>query len=78
MAEVETELETLRTGSDYTYLSAPASGRVKAIYAKVGDAAHDVILQHGALCILSLDGLMAVETDSENAAEPGEDVYILE
>jgi len=59
MNEVETEMEQLRSGSDYSYVSAPASGRIKAVYAQTGDAVREVILEHGALAVLSLDGMMA-------------------
>ncbi|MBQ9664017.1 MAG: HlyD family efflux transporter periplasmic adaptor subunit [Oscillospiraceae bacterium] len=60
MDEVALEMQTLKSGSDYSYLSAAASGRVKAVYAKAGDAVQDVVLQNGALAVVSLDGMMAV------------------
>lgn len=40
---------------------ATAGGRVKQVFAQPGDRVEDVMLEHGALAVLSLDGLMAVE-----------------
>ena len=78
MAELETEIQTIRSGSDYTYISVPASGRIKAVYAAAGDQVQDVILEHGALAVLSLDGLMAVRFPAGNgAAAIGQSVTVV-
>ena len=77
MEELETELETIRSGSDYTYISAPAPGRVKAVYASVGDSVQDVILKHGALAVMSLDGLMAVSFPAEAEVRIGQTVSVV-
>jgi len=42
-------------------ISAPAGGYVKKIFAKAGDSVRNVMLQYGALAVLSLDGRMAVK-----------------
>ena len=42
-------------------VTARAAGRVKAVYAQAGDGVSDVVEEHGALMLLSLDGLMAVD-----------------
>ncbi len=76
MTEIETELETLRSGSDYTYLTAPASGKVKAVYAKAGDSVQDVMLQHGTLAVLSLDGLMCVRFPDGGVLSAGQTVTV--
>ena len=51
-------------------VTALAGGTVKLLYAEEGDSVQDVMLAHGALAVLSLDGLMAVdlETDSDLSA----------
>ena len=50
------------------------TGRVKKIYAREGTAAADTIYENGALLLLSLDGLMAV--DLEARAEVGQRVTV--
>ena len=47
-------------------ISASAAGRVKAIYAAVGDDVASVVYEHGALMLLSLDGYMAVDVENES------------
>ena len=44
-------------------VTAQAGGLVKVIYGNPGDAVRDVMLKHGALAVLSLDGRMAVDID---------------
>ena len=77
MGELETEMESIRSSSDYTYINAPAAGRVKAVYAAVGDAVQDVLLKHGALAVLSLDGLMAVHFPAAEAVRIGQSVTVV-
>ena len=50
------------------------AGRVKKIYAREGTAAADTVYENGALLLLSLDGLMAV--DLEARAEVGQHVTV--
>lgn len=50
------------------------AGRVKKIYAREGTAAADTVYENGALLLLSLDGLMAV--DLEARAEVGQRVTV--
>ena len=50
------------------------AGRVKKIYAREGTAAADTVYENGALLLLSLDGLMAV--DLEALAEVGQRVTV--
>lgn len=50
------------------------TGRVKKIYAREGTAAADTVYESGALLLLSLDGLMAV--DLEARAEVGQRVTV--
>ena len=77
MRELETEMESVRSASSYTYLSAPASGRVKAVYAEAGDKVQDVILRYGSLAVLSLDGLMAVRFPAEASLSIGQAVTVV-
>ena len=78
MADLQAEIEELdeqisdaenNEASDVIY--AGVSGRVKAIFAEVDDEVADVMYEHGALALLSLDGYMAVdiETDALTAGD---------
>ncbi len=50
--------------------TAPVNGRIKAVYAQAGTAVTDTMYENGALVLMSLDGLMAtdIETDADIAA----------
>lgn len=50
------------------------AGRVKKIYAREGTAATDTVYENGALLLLSLDGLMAVDLEAQ--AEVGQRVTV--
>lgn len=76
MEETEAEMEEIRSRSEYTYITAPATGRVKAVYAEAGDSVQDVILKHGALAVLSLDGLMAVRFPAGGTVMIGQRVTV--
>ena len=53
-----------------------ASGTVKMVYASVGDRVEDVMLRHGALAVLSLDGLMAVSMEADSDLTVGSTVQV--
>ena len=55
----------------------PAPGRVKEIYAAVGDKVSDVMAEHGCLAVVSLDGLMALEIDAPRPVEQGRDLTVV-
>jgi multidrug efflux pump subunit AcrA (membrane-fusion protein) len=59
-----------------TYLKAGVSGRVKILYAREGMDIADVMVAHGALAVLSLDGYMAVDVRTD-ALEPGASVNVV-
>lgn len=58
-------------------VKAKADGTVKAVYAAAGDDAQDVMLRHGALAVLSLDGKMAVQIPAETKLMTGDAVRVL-
>lgn len=62
MEDLAAQLEKERTGSSTDTVTAPG-GVVKKVYAKPGDKAEDVMLEHGALAVISLDGRMAVRLE---------------
>lgn len=55
-------------------ITAVSGGVVKTLYAQVGDNVQDVMLEHGALAMLSLDGYMAVQLSA--SAQPGQTVTV--
>ena len=57
-------------------VTALAGGIVKLLYAQEGDLAQSVMLEHGALAVLSLDGLMAVDLKTEAALAVGTAVTV--
>ena len=61
---LQEEMEDVRNEKASTSVRAKAGGRVKAVYAQAGDDVRTVMLEHGALTVLSLDGLMAVTLET--------------
>lgn len=57
-------------------ISNPTAGRVKAVYAQKGDDVAAVMSEHGALAVISLDGLMAVEFDTTASLVAGDKVWV--
>ena len=55
-------------------ITAISGGVVKTLYAQVGDKVQDVMLEHGALAVLSLDGYLAVQLSA--SAQPGQTVTV--
>lgn len=72
MSDLQEQIETLdkeiASAKDETvssYISAGVSGRLKALYAQKGDLVEDVMVAHGSLAVISLDGYMAVDIDTQ-------------
>ena len=57
-------------------LTAQVNGRVKAVYAGVGDNARQVTVERGAVAVVSVDGLMVTEIPNELSVEAGERVNV--
>lgn len=53
-----------------------AGGRVKQVFVREGDRVQDIMLEHGALAVLSLDGLMAVDLTTDAALFTGDAVTV--
>ena len=53
-------------------LTAQVNGRVKAVYAGIGDDVRQVTLDHGAVAVVSVDGLMVSEIPTDLAIEAGD------
>lgn len=57
-------------------IAAPAGGRVKLLYAQAGESVQEVMLRDGALAVLSLDGLMAVQIQRSTSLTTGDSVCV--
>ena len=57
-------------------VKALAAGTVKVVYAKEGESAADVMLEYGALAVLSLDDIMAVQLEADTSLNPGDTVSV--
>lgn len=76
MAAVEKQMETYSDEKSASTVTAPAGGRVKAIYANPGDSVTQVLVEHGALALLSLDGRMSVTLTVSSQLIPGDSIPV--
>ena len=72
MAELQTQIEDLdeqisdaEDDSASTRIKAGVSGRIKAVFGEKNADVADVMYEHGALALISLDGYMAVDIESD-------------
>ena len=70
------EIQDAGTVSTTEKLIAHAGGIVKILYAEAGESVQSVMLEHGALAVLSLDGLMAVDLETESSLSVGTAVTV--
>lgn len=76
MAAVEKQMETFSDEKSASTVTAPAGGRVKAIYANPGDSVTQVLVEHGGLALLSLDGRMCVTLTVSSQLIPGDSINV--
>ena len=76
MSTVRKQMETYSSEKAATEVSATAGGRVKLVYAKEGDRVESVMLEHGALAMLSLDSKMCVRLTVDSPLTTGESVIV--
>ncbi len=76
MAAVEKQMETYSDEKSASTVTAPAGGRVKAIYANPGDSVSAVLVEHGGLALLSLDGRMCVTLTVSSQLIPGDSINV--
>ena len=74
---IQEQMGDVKTASSTSALKATAGGRVKQVFAKPGDDVQDVMLRHGALAVLSLDGMMAVELEQNTLLAAGDPVCVI-
>lgn len=61
---------------DSNKITAQADGIVKVVYGKPGDTVRDVMLEHGALAVISLDNKMAVKITRDTGLTYGKAVTV--
>ena len=76
MEIVAGQIESYSDEKADTTVTATAGGRVKAVYAKKGDRVETVLLEHGALAVLSLDGRMSVKIAALSALSNADSVNV--
>ena len=69
IASVDSQINTASVQTVDNLISSSVYGRVKEIYARPGDDVLELMLDKGALAILSLDGFMAVDIVNETLQE---------
>ena len=76
LADIDGQLQKAHESKGDTSLTAPVAGTVKVVYAEVGEKAMDVMADHGALMLLSLDGRMAVQIPAADGLVIGSAVTV--
>ena len=76
MKAVRKQMESASDEKAATEVSATAGGRVKLVYAREGDRVESVMLEHGALAVLSLDSKMCVRLTVDSPLATGESVTV--
>ncbi len=69
ISDLDEEISDCQDDTDTEKIKASVDGRVKLIYAAAGDDVTDVMLENGAMIVLSLDGKMAVDIKAAGLAE---------
>lgn len=75
LEDLDKQINSAKSDTVSSTMKTTVSGRVKRIYAEKGDNVVDVMTEHGALAILSLDGLMTVTIDAD--CTPGDKVSVV-
>lgn len=76
MEYLQDEIQKAKDDKVSSTVTAAAGGRIKKIFAQKGDSVQNVILEHGALALLSLDGLMAVKIEEKMELPTGTSVLV--
>lgn len=70
------EIESAEDDTAAASVKSQTAGKVKEIYAEAGDSVQDVMLEYGALAVLSLDGRMALDLESNADLKVGDSVLV--
>lgn len=75
LEDLAKQIDKAKNDTANTYVSAPVTGRMKAVYVTSGDNVVDVMTKHGALAVISLDGKMKLTVDA--ALQAGSEVTVV-
>lgn len=73
---LDDEISDAKGDTVSSYITAGVSGRVKVLHAEKGDSVVNVMAEHGALAVLSLDGYMAADIVTD-ALAVGDDISVI-
>lgn len=76
MSTVRKQMESASDEKAAVEVPAAAGGRVKLVYAKEGDRVENVMLEHGALAVLSLDSKLCVRFTVDSPLAAGASVAV--
>ncbi len=76
MSELDAAIESCGSDTVSSTITAPSSGRVKAIYAQAGESVLDTMYSDSTLMLLSLDGLMALDIEVSDGMSTGDGVTV--
>ena len=74
--ELDEEISDAKGDTVSSYVTAGVSGRVKIIYAEKGESVVSCMADHGALAVLSVDGYMALDIETDALTATGDYRYI--
>ena len=77
MEALRKKLNDVRNETENTKITAIAGGTVKTVYAAADENVQDVMLRDGALAVISLDGLMAVQVRRDTKLTGGDTVCVI-
>lgn len=77
ISDMDKQINSAKNIAETEAVKTQVSGRVKKIYAEQGDAALDVLINSGALMVLSLDGKMAVDFEGASGLIIGDKVDVV-
>ena len=74
--DLDDEISDAEGDTVNSYVNAGVKGRVKILYGEAGMTVEDAMVDHGGLAVLSLDGYMAVDIETESLHE-GDNVTVV-
>lgn len=77
LKKLDKQLNKINSSDDETVIKADSDARVKKIYVKKGSDVEDTVTANGALILLSLDGLMAVDIERTENTKIGDAVTVV-
>ncbi len=77
LKKLDKQLNKINSSNDEKVIKADSKARVKKVYVKKGSDVEDTVTANGALVLLSLDGLMAVDIERTANTKLGDSVTVV-